>query len=88
MKSKNSFKKLMEEEEKQYPHAPPEIEKEIMGSVGMIKLMGNVVELYLTRIIELFLSMMGGNKVQADTIESQEDSENDSDDSLDEKVTE
>lgn len=86
MKSKNSFKKLMEEEEKQYPHAPVEIEKEVIESVRVIKLMGNVVELYLTRIIELFLSMMGGNKVQADTIESREDSENDSEDSLDEKA--
>ena len=87
MKSKNSFKKLMEEEEMQYPHAPPEIEKEITGSVRMIKLMGNVVELYLTRIVDLFLSMMGGKKIQSDTIESQESSENISDDSADEKVT-
>ena len=81
MASKNSFKKLMEEEEKLYPHAPPEIEKEIKGSVGMIKLMGNVVELYLTRIIDLFLTMMSGNIVQTENSERQEDS----DDSPDEK---
>lgn len=87
MASKNSFKKLMEEEEKQYPHAPPEIEKEITGNVRMIKLMGNIVELYLTRIIDMFLSMMGGKNVQAETDENQGNDEIILDDFPDENLT-
>ncbi len=87
MSPKNSFKKLMEEEEKQYPHAPPEIEKEITGNVKVIKLMGDIVELYLTRIIDMFLSMMGGKNVQAETDEKSGNDENILDDFPDEKLT-
>jgi hypothetical protein len=76
----------MEEEEKQYPQAPPEIEKEVTGNVQVIKLMGNIVELYLTRIIDMFLSMMGGTNVQVETNEKQGDTEDVSDDFPDEQV--
>ena len=40
MSTNNSFKQLMEEEEKQYPHAPPEIEKEITGSMRIVNIHG------------------------------------------------
>jgi hypothetical protein len=77
----------MEEEEKHYPQAPPEIEKKITGNVKMIKLMGNIVELYLTRIIDMFLSMMGSKNEPAETDEKQTKDENILDDFSDEDVT-
>ena len=83
MPANNSFKQLMEEEEKQYPHAPPEIERDITGSMRVIKFMGNIVELYLPRIFDLFLSMMGGKSIKAEDFEDRGDSESDSDDSPD-----
>ena len=80
MSANNSFLKLMEEEEKQYPHAPPEIEKEITGSVRVMKFMGNVVELYMPRLFDMFLSMMGGKVNEIPERNLQGDSESDSDD--------
>ena len=58
--SQNSFKKLMEEEEQQFPHPPPEIEQNVMGNARNIKFMGDVVELYLSRFFEMLISFFGG----------------------------
>ena len=46
----NNFKRLEEDAEKQYPHAPPAIENNLMGNMRMTHFMGDVVELYLPRI--------------------------------------
>ena len=57
----NSFKKLQEEEEKDFPHPPPQVERNVIGNARNIKFMGNVVELYLSRILEVIASIFGGN---------------------------
>ena len=57
----NSFKQLEEEEEKQFPHAPPEIENSLMGSMRMTHFVGDVIELYLPRLFNIVFAMFGGN---------------------------
>ncbi len=58
----NNFKKLMEEEQEQSPQVPPSIEREVMGSARTIRLMSDMVELYLPRLFNIFVAMLGGNR--------------------------
>ena len=78
----------MEEEEQRYPKAPEGIEEEVTGSVRMIKLLGDIIELYVTRFVDLFLSMMGGKKIQTETKEPQDDPGSISNDHPDKKEVE
>jgi hypothetical protein len=57
----NSFKKLQEEEEKDFPHPPPQVERNVIGNARNIKFMGNVVELYFSRFLDMIVSIIGGN---------------------------
>jgi len=56
----NSFKQLGQEEEEMYPHPPPETELGIMGNVRVFNFMSNVLELYLPKVFEVFISLVGG----------------------------
>ncbi len=53
----NSFKQLAEEAEEQFPQAPAEVEHKLMGSVRVTQLVGNVVELYLPRMLDVLRSL-------------------------------
>ena len=55
----NSFKQLQEEEERQHP-PPPEIEENIMGNMRFLKFFGEMIELFIPRMIEMFAAMLGG----------------------------
>ncbi len=59
--TENSFKRLEDEAEQQFPHPPPEIEQNVMGTARNVKFMGNVVELYLSRFLEIVVSIFGGS---------------------------
>ena len=62
MSSNNSFQKLAQEEEEQYPQAPPETERGVMGNVRALGFVSNVIELYLPKIFEMFISLFGGSE--------------------------
>ncbi len=53
----NSFKELAEEAEEQFPHAPAEVEQQLMGSMRVTHFVGNVVELYLPRLVDMLFSL-------------------------------
>ncbi len=78
--STNNFKKLEEEEEKQFPHAPPQIENNLMGNMRMTHFVGDVVELYLPRIFEMILSFFGNNQEVEKKMTPNDQLESDSDD--------
>lgn len=61
MGANNSFKLLGDEEENKYPHPPPETEMGIMGNVRVFNFMSNVLELYLPKVFEMFISLVGGD---------------------------
>ena len=58
----NSFKQIQEEEEQQFPHPPPEIERNVMGTARNISFIGNIVELYFSRVIDVISAILGSNK--------------------------
>jgi len=60
METNNSFKQLGKEEENRYPHPPPETEMGVMGNVRVFNFMSNVLELYLPKILDMFVTMVGG----------------------------
>ncbi len=60
MGANNSFKQLGKEEEERYPSPPPETELGVMGNVRVFSFMSNVLELYLPKVFEMFVSLIGG----------------------------
>ena len=60
MSTNNNFKQLGKEEEERFPHPPPETEMGVMGNVRVFQFMSNVLELYLPKVFEMFLSLIGG----------------------------
>lgn len=65
MQEQNNFKLLGEEEDTQFPQPPPETELGVMGNVRVFNLMSNVLELYLPKVFEMFISMVGGGTPEA-----------------------
>lgn len=61
MGAENSFKKLGKEEEEKFPHPPPETEMGVMGNVRVFSFMSNILELYLPRVVDMFVSIIGGS---------------------------
>ncbi|MFT5167282.1 MAG: hypothetical protein ACI8P3_002519 [Saprospiraceae bacterium] len=65
--SSNSFKLLGKEEEERFPHPPPETEKGVMGNVRVFQFMSNVLELYIPKVFEMFIALIGGTPEQEDS---------------------
>ena len=64
MDTTNNFKQLAAEDEVQTPHAPKHVEQEVMGTIKSGHLMGDVLELYFSKMIDLILLIFGGkNKI-------------------------
>ena len=76
----NSFKKLAEEVDNQYPHAPPEVENNLMGNMRMTHFVGNVVELYLPRLFDMILALFGSSTPSVSAPEANDPLKRDSDD--------
>jgi len=57
----NSFKKLEEEQQRLHPEPPPEVERNVMGNARNIKFMGNVIELYFSRVMSVLAQIFGAN---------------------------
>ncbi len=66
LEEKNSFKKLEEEQIKEYfednPDIEPRIEMGVTNNVRLFGFVGNILELYLPRVLDLFISLVGGKK--------------------------
>ena len=60
MNANNNFKLIGKEEEELFPHPPPETEKGVMGNIRTFQFMSNVLELYLPKVFEVFISLIGG----------------------------
>ncbi len=59
---RNSFKLLAAEDAKRYPKAPQRVEKQINGTMGFVRMISNVIELYLPRIFDVMITMVGGEQ--------------------------
>jgi hypothetical protein len=67
MNTANSFKLLEAEDEISFP-PPPEIEESVMGSLQILQIMGQAMELYVPKVFEMFILTLGGTMKELDTV--------------------
>jgi len=65
MSTTNSFKQLMEEDELSFP-PPPEIEEHVLGSLQILTMMGQAMDLYIPKVFEMFILTLGGTIKELD----------------------
>jgi len=63
MEANNNFKKLMEEDEMSFT-PPALIEKKIVSNISFLEFFGHTIELFVPKIVELFIAMTGGTVEQ------------------------
>ncbi len=61
----NNFKRLEEEEFNNMPEPPAEIQNNIVGQVNLFRFIGDIIELYLPKVVDLFVQMSGGDQSSA-----------------------
>lgn len=71
MNTTNSFKQLLEEDERMFP-PPPEIEENILGSLQILSIMGQAMELYIPKVFEMFILTLGGTIREIDQVAKDE----------------
>ena len=62
MAAKNNFKELEEEQLGLYPHTPSEVGNNVKGSMRLFSFVGDIVELYLPKVFDMLLSLVGGER--------------------------
>lgn len=67
MSTTNSFKQIMEEDALRYP-PPPEIEEHVFGSLQILSMMGQAMELYIPKVFEMFILTLGGTVKELDKL--------------------
>ncbi len=64
--SKNSFRQMLEEDERSFP-IPPDIEENVIGSLQVLTMMGHAMELFIPKAFEMFILTLGGTVKELDT---------------------
>ena len=67
MSTTNSFKQIMEEDALLFP-PPPEIEEHVFGSLQILTMMGQAMELYIPKVFEMFILTLGGTVKELDQV--------------------
>ena len=67
MSATNSFKQLEEEDLQNFP-PPPEIEDNILGSLQVLTMMGQAMELFIPKALEMFVLTLGGTVKEIDQV--------------------
>ncbi len=68
--STNNFKTMDEEMRDKYPKAPSEIEHNVKSNIHTYSFFGKVVELFIPRIFDSLINMVGGGSVKKNVSES------------------
>ena len=63
----NSFLKLQEEDELNFP-VPPDIEGNVIGSLQVLMMMGHAMELFIPKAFEMSVLTLGGTIKEIDGI--------------------
>jgi hypothetical protein len=71
MNTSNSFLQMMEEDERMFP-PPPEIEENVLGSLRILTIMGQAMELYIPKVLEMFIATLGGTLKEIDKLPTTE----------------
>lgn len=65
MSATNNFKMMEEEDLQRFP-PPPEIEENILGSLQILTIMGQAMELFIPKALEMFVLTLGGTVKELD----------------------
>lgn len=57
----NSFKKMLEEDEKKLPLSPADLESGLRGNINTIRHAGTMTDLYVGKVVGVLVSFAGGN---------------------------
>jgi hypothetical protein len=60
--SKNSFKELEKLEEEKYANKLHDVKKKVDGNLNSVHSMLNIVDVYFSKLLGYFVSMIGGEK--------------------------
>ena len=63
--SKNSFLEMQEEDNLSFP-LPPDIEDNVIGSLQVLTMMGQAMELFIPKALEMFVLTLGGTIKEID----------------------
>ena len=69
--SKNSFLQMQEEDEMTF-QVPPDIEENVIGSLQVLTMMGQAMELFIPKALEMFVLTMGGTIKEIDSVQNAE----------------
>jgi len=66
--SKNSFKELAKEDQKHFDEKDRKIKENINHSIGFLHFIGDMIELFVPRVVQIFLGISSakGPKVNSD----------------------
>lgn len=67
MSATNSFKQMQEEDLQKFP-PPPDIEENILGSLQVLTIMGQAMELFIPKALEMFVLTLGGTVKEIDQV--------------------
>ncbi len=59
---KNSFKAIDEEQMSNFSLMSSSVEKNVNGSLGVFGIVGNMINMYLPRLIQFFVHLVGGEE--------------------------
>ena len=63
--SRNSFRELQEESERIFKNSDAlqkKVKSEVWGSLGFLRFLGDIVNMYLPNVVNVFIVAAGGNK--------------------------
>lgn len=58
---RNNFKELEREQEFEFAHKTEKINRSLKSNLGVLGFVGDMIELYLSRILGFFVSVSGGS---------------------------
>lgn len=69
----NNFKELGKEQERSFSKSDQRIQKNVNYSVGFFQFIGDILELFMPKIVNMFLNLSGGQGPKAESGIAEED---------------
>ncbi len=66
MSTPNNFKRIQEEDEERYADRTSRVQNSLWQTLGVFKLMGDVVEIYLPKVFDVLIAASGGRPESTD----------------------
>lgn len=71
--ARNSFKRLEEEESRSNPGPPLRIKQNLQSNMNVLKIMGQIMEVYLPKVFEFFVMITGGDTSKMNRVSNEEE---------------